>query len=161
MSRCTSVLSLAFGLSAFATVSAAETFDLEIVGTSIDKSVVYPVGEGHLVVMNMADYTNIETRDPSNPLNGATGPCFGEVELKNGAPEGDGYCTWTDTAGDNILINWTATGTNAEGNNLGDWQLLGGTGRWQGATGGGTYRIVSEEGSDKRINQAIGTITLE
>jgi hypothetical protein len=140
---------------------AGGTFSSNGVGHGTTSSVVYPVGEGHVVVMNMADYTNFEAEDPNNPMNGAKGPCFGEMEINKGAVAGDGYCTWVDADGESILVTWTATGRDADGNGIGEWQLMGGSGKWDGASGGGGYTVIAKDGSPERTNVTTGEITLK
>jgi hypothetical protein len=82
--------------------------------------------------------------------------CFGgQVEDANGR-HGGGYCTIFYDNGDVLRISFTTTepGTPLQ------WAVMGGTGRWAGATGGGTSTQESVR-SDGRswTSKAKGTIT--
>lgn len=63
--------------------------------------------------------------------------CVGNYEyLKDGSWKGSGTCTTTFKAGDTISLTWE------EGSHMKEYAFsyTGGTGKYKGATGGGTYR---------------------
>jgi hypothetical protein len=63
--------------------------------------------------------------------------CTNLVRIVNKARSSSGSCLWTDVDGD------TMTGSSDQvPGQPGQWTFLGGTGKWQGIKGGGTYKLV-------------------
>ncbi|MCB4825313.1 hypothetical protein [Roseicella aerolata] len=68
--------------------------------------------------------------EPGGPLDGAATRCVGTFAyLGNAPPKGDGYCELAVSAEDRLLFQWSA----AAGS--GSAAILGGTGRYRGASG--------------------------
>jgi len=83
--------------------------------------------------------------------------CTGEVGV-NDAGEmtgGAGYCTIIEDNGDVIWVSYV----NVAGQ-PGTWTVMGGTGAYEGATGGGTSTVVSQRADGQAwTGQSTGTIT--
>jgi hypothetical protein len=62
--------------------------------------------------------------------------CTGQYYFdEKGLAPTNGSCLYVDADGDKVMINWTDTGSNA-----GKKQVVGGTGKYAGITGQGTYK---------------------
>jgi hypothetical protein len=92
--------------------------------------------EGHIVVLINTKGV-IMPDDPSHPFNMAPIDCMGIVEeLPDGTYKGNGYCTNTDPEGDKVFSTWSESSA-AES----QYELTGGTGKFEGARGEGTYTV--------------------
>ena len=83
--------------------------------------------------------------------------CTQEIgEGDDGQPTGfAGYCTIIEDNGDTLWVSFL--GTPAEGIS---WTVMGGTGQWAGATGGGTSQMVSQRADGESwTSTSTGTIT--
>lgn len=92
------------------------------------------LGKDHKV----ADYAGRCVKVPDSPAAAkTTEECSGKYEYKpDGSWQANGTCLVTVKAGDTVSIAWQE-GSNLEQNT---YQATGGTGRFQGVTGGGTYK---------------------
>lgn len=151
------VAAIALGVAA---PSAAQTFDAAGVGRGDNRSTIRPITDDRTVVMALTEYEIIEGLEADNPLAGLSGPCFGMFEIAGEAVSGGGYCTFDDPDGARAVIRWTAEQAASPSEMGGAWTLLGGSGRWAGATGGGTYELVSDPDTGLFTNQVSGEITL-
>jgi hypothetical protein len=92
------------------------------------------VEKGHKLVDFAGRCVNVPT-DPAAPKN--AGDCVGKYEyMPDESWKGSGTCTYTFKGGDTVSDSWE------EGSELGQayiYKFTGGTGKYQGATGGGTY----------------------
>lgn len=145
---------------ATAALASAASFNAAATGTATGESIAYEIAEGHMVIHNMSQYTAMQTSDPANPMNGATGPCFGVVEMIQGAVSGGGKCVFTDLQGDHMVIDWTAEGATPEGGSSGTWTLVGGSGKYHGGSGGGAFQTTGMMPDSTEINAITGEITL-
>ncbi len=75
--------------------------------------------------------------DPANPLNLASMTCSGVAVLGADGAEtrSAGTCDSVDADGDMAFYWWRH-----DGSGTGSWGFLGGTGKWTGVEGGGTYK---------------------
>lgn len=83
--------------------------------------------------------------------------CTQEIgEGDDGMPTGfAGYCTIIEDNGDNLWVSFIGTPTDGI-----TWTVMGGTGQWAGATGGGTSEMVSQRADGQAwTSRATGTIT--
>lgn len=81
----------------------------------------------------------IETPDSTfRPWAGATNHCAVNVLVLGGKATERGQCVWTDADGDTFIGSFLG-----EADKPGAWTFLGGTGKWKGVSGGGTYQHVS------------------
>jgi len=77
-----------------------------------------------------------QSKDPSDPFHGFTQRCVGTVANVEGKLSANGWCRSVDPkTGDWTLVDWT--GSDKPGH--GTWSFRYGTGKWKGASGGGTY----------------------
>lgn len=152
-----SVACVAFSTSALA----EQTYSNNGIGTAQSSPMVHAIGEGHMVMQVQSQFSNLETDDSSNPLNGATGPCFGSVEIIAPAISGGGHCVYTDSQGDIAILTWTSEKLGPKGSNMGTWQLVGGNGKYVGASGGGTFDAATNPETGAQTNQVTGDITLQ
>ena len=89
--------------------------------------------KGHKLVDFAGRCINVPT-DPAAPKN--AGDCVGNYEyMPDESWKGSGTCTYTFKGGDTVSDSWE------EGSHLKEYiyKFTGGTGKYQGASGGGTY----------------------
>jgi hypothetical protein len=89
--------------------------------------------KGHKLVDFAGRCINVPT-DPAAEKN--AGDCVGNYEyMPDGSWKGSGTCTYTFKSGDKVSDSWE------EGSHLKEYtyKFTGGTGKYQGASGGGTY----------------------
>lgn len=141
-------------------VMAEQTFSNKGMGTAQSASSTHAVGEGHVVIATTSSYSDLATDDPDNPLNGATGPCFGSMEFKAGVLTGGGNCVYTDKEGDMAVMDWTASKMGEAGPE-GSWTLTGGSGKYVGASGSGMYAVATDPDNGSQVNTVTGEITLK
>jgi hypothetical protein len=76
--------------------------------------------------------------EPGGPLDGAATRCFGTLARVRGAPlAGGGWCEWATSAEDRLLLRWSIEGGGGHGTSA----ILGGTGRYRGASGEATFQV--------------------
>ena len=66
-----------------------------------------------------------------------TGYIEGKYESTNGSWKGSGTCTYRDQDGDELYESWEEEGLE----NKGTYKTTGGTGKYKGASGSGTYTL--------------------
>jgi hypothetical protein len=89
--------------------------------------------KGHKLVDFAGRCINVPN-DPAEPKN--AGDCVGKYEyMPDGSWKGSGTCTYTFKGGDKVNDSWE------EGSHLKEYtyKFTGGTGKYKGASGGGTY----------------------
>lgn len=138
----------------------AETFDGGAVGHGTSMNEAMPIGEGHMVMRTSGAYEMFEVA-AGHPLEGASGPCFGAVEVKGMEVSGGGNCVYDTASGDKAIMMWKATGLGADGALTGDWSVSGGSGAWANASGGGTFSSLTDPATGKFVNTITGDITME
>ena len=139
---------------------AGDSYDAGGVGKGTNKTSVVVVREGHMLMNSISTYTGYEASDPKNPMNGMTGTCRGAIELKVPSATGQGHCEFTAKNGDKQISTWVATGVAKSGAITGTWTHVGGTGRYQGATGGGTFHSLTDRKTGTFVNTVKGAILL-
>ncbi len=81
----------------------------------------------------------IQTSDSLfKPCANATNHCAGNVLVVQGKASARGECLWTDSDGDTFIGTFVD-----EPGKPGAWTFVGGTGKWKGVTGSGTYQYAS------------------
>jgi len=81
-------------------------------------------------------------------------PASFDANFNTNTAKASGYCVISDSEGDQAYLSWSNEGTPAAGsNNPGTFEYTGGTGKYEGITGGGTFVGVTE------VNWADGTST--
>ncbi|QIE46507.1 hypothetical protein G5B38_13790 [Pseudohalocynthiibacter aestuariivivens] len=136
---------------AVAAQAQAEAFDSDGVASGVSKSELIEFGPDHKVINSRISYNKFEMENKTHPMNQLSGPCFGTVEVRGGAVEGNGVCVLDGLEGDRVLLGWVARRMNPKGELIGYWTVNNGTGMWLQASGGGTFR--------SNVNQANGTAT--
>lgn len=69
--------------------------------------------------------------------------CTYAVEIIGNSTRGNGYCTFTGTGGDSVLVKLNATGEVGRFGIDGTMEFVAGTGRYQGIQGGGWVKTIS------------------
>lgn len=95
------------------------------------------LGEGHSVALwrgRGVAYAD----DPESPLHLAAVDCAGSFEfMPDGTSKESGHCTYTTVDGDKLFDRWWQS----PGMESARYEWIGGTGKWAGATGGGSYSV--------------------
>ncbi|MBX2880972.1 MAG: hypothetical protein KTR32_13605 [Granulosicoccus sp.] len=156
-------ISLPVGVLSMVVLSSAVAGDMRSMDGTIstqDSTEMMPVDDAHIVIRSNNSGT-IAFSDETHPMHGATGGCSGTMLMAKGNLTGGGYCTYKDTAGDSSIVKFTATGMNEKGGTSGTWEMVGGTGKYIGATGGGTYNAVPNEERTASVNTITGDLKLK
>jgi hypothetical protein len=125
----------------------------------------YAVGFGEVTAAELPSggsigvFTGRETQvinDPSDPGHMATGKCYGVFEVSaEGAYSDRGNCVYTDRDGETFSIKFsTAPGAG------GTHEYTGGTGKWEGVTGSGTYEV-TDLGDGAYVTTYSETVTMK
>jgi len=149
----------AAAMAGLAAGAAAETFDAAATGQGSSTSETMPLAEGLVVVDVASEYSDFQTGDPDSPMASASGPCFGAMLIDAGRVSGGGYCNYTDGDGDSWVVEWTAEAIDQDGRTQGGWRIVGGTGKWDGAAGGGRFDS-GEDAAGTYTNNVTGAVTL-
>ncbi|WP_052248757.1 hypothetical protein [Leisingera sp. ANG-Vp] len=128
-------------------------------GTGILKASSVEIARDHTLMQISSTYDALEMQNPSHPLHGASGPCFGAVEVLGKTVSGSGVCAFTDRNGDKAVLRWTAERLGTDGAMSGRWTLTGGTGNWEIAQGSGTYSSLADPASGALTNKFTGRVT--
>lgn len=137
---------------------AGDTFDVggSTVGMSTSKMV--PFGDTHVFMDMQTTYTMPEN---GTPVAGMTGDCFGYMEIAVGTgATGSGTCVWSDAEGDTWVGPWSVHGMTPELASLGTWVVTGGTGKFAGASGGGTFTALTNPQTGESKLDVAGSMVL-
>jgi hypothetical protein len=155
-----------FAIGAFTALSAdivtADTdYEIALVQEGVVEVTEYPLMPGrHDVVMGVSEWSAPLRDDASSPMRGLHGKCFGMTEFRGDeVVGGSGYCTYLDADGDTYVSRWIPTSSTGPGKSGGEWTAVGGTGKFEGATGSGVYETV-RTGDGTRQRTLTGRITL-
>lgn len=143
-----------------ATGAHAETMMTKGKGMGQAETQIMQMGEDHMIMHTNTAYSTYEMDSADDPMQGMSGPCFGAMEVMAGKVSGSGYCAFTHQNGDMASIHWSATGMSPEGAVTGEWHVTGGTGKWMGATGGGTFSSMTDQATGMSENTVEGEVTL-
>ena len=138
-------------------VSAA-AFDAKGTGTGTSMNEAVSMHEGLVLVKVSSIYDGFETDMANNVLATAKGPCFGTMNIDEGAVSGGRACNYTDAEGEAMVISWTPSGISDEGRTIGTREVIGGTGKWPDASGGHDFDA-GGEGADY-TNMVTGEVNL-
>lgn len=139
---------------------AQQTHDASAVATGTQRTEPHVISEGHTILRVMSDYENFEAVDASNPNSTTSGVCFGAVEIIGASAGGGGNCVFQDADGDSIANVWKVSGFGAGGALLGTWTYTGGSGKFAGLTGGGSFSSVTDQATGKFTNTITGAARL-
>ncbi len=132
----------------FASVGhAAEETTIEAFATWQGEGTLVPMGPNPAVlVASLNGVVYIQT--DHGPLRSGTiiCPAVAEISLDDGKQTAKGRCAWTTSDGDKVFADWICEGRHLIGCK-GDFTLTGGTGRFEGVTGGGPVVLRSEIGN--------------
>jgi hypothetical protein len=157
MRVCSNVVWMIVCLSVLAGAAAAQTYELK------GHSTWFPVSEttatladGRTVTRQVLSGTAMND-DPDTPLSKASQDCmFTTVTAADGRSfSSGGYCDGMDADGD---VYWAYGHASEKG---GKWYYLGGTGKFEGLTGGGTYELALQWPDGKVLATWEGTGTLK
>ena len=135
----------------------AETYELKGASTWNPVSVdTVELADGRTMTRQVLNGTAI-AENPDTPLSRMSQDCmFTTVTAADGKSfSTGGYCDGVDTDGD---VYW-AVGTATEKG--GTWHYIGGTGKFEGLEGGGTYQIAHEWPDGKVMATWDGTATMK
>ena len=140
-------------------VTAQTSYDVSGTSPGVSSSTYLALGDSHVFIDLNAEHT---LPDNGTPLAGMTGSCIGYMEIALGqGADGQGVCTWTDAEGDMWFGPWTVTGMNAQQVATGRWISAGGTGKFAGMQGGGTFSSMTDPASGEVSLDVSGTVTLQ
>ena len=142
-------------------VFAETVMDGSGVATGTSNNVVTPLGEKHVLVKSQTTYESFAMTDPAHPYNGMTGECFGSFEMKIPSAAGSGSCVFTDDTGDVSATQFVVTGMTDDGAVTGTWAIIGGTGKFSGASGGGAFSSRTDQKTGKFQNTVSGAMILK
>lgn len=160
MTRFCSITALICTFVASGAATAGTEWDQDGVGSGSSTSTVTQIADGYMVMHVSSAYDTVEMADPDHPMHGASGPCFGAVEIAAAAASGGGICTFTDSSGHMAVLHWEAERMEASGALIGNWSISGGTGPWDGASGGGQFSSLTDPASGNFVNTITSKITL-
>lgn len=121
---------------------------------------VIEVGGDHMFMNIRTTYNRFEMEDSTNPMNNLSGPCFGVLEVRGGAVEGNGVCVLDGLEGDRVTLGWNARRRDPQGNIHGYWHISSGSGLWLQASGGGTFSSNVNPANGTATNTLRGAVTL-
>lgn len=154
------VFYVAMFLAGTSVVQAGQVFDGSSVGTGMQKTQVYVISEGHVILQTLSDYQAFEAADPASPISGLSGDCFGAVEIVGNQATGGGNCIFGDGDGNSTASRWSVTGFGPEGSLIGTWIYVGGTGKYTGILGGGKFDSLTDQATGMFTNQISGAVYL-
>lgn len=152
------ILTIAALAAVLATPATAEMIDASGVGYGKSNNAVTPVTDTITIIHAATEYERFET-SAENPMAGFTGPCRGTMTIAAGEVFGSGNCHYTDADGDKAVIKWEADGVTQDGRTQGTWAIVGGSGKWAAATGGGRFDA-GENDAEGYTNKVSGEIML-
>ena len=117
-----------------ATLTQAEQKAESGMDNMVSDNKIIELEKGHTVIL--ISEKGIETTDdPSGATNMTNNDCIGMFEsFPDNTYKGNGYCIETDKDGDKVFNRWTASSDMKESR----YEIVGGTGKFEGVNGGGT-----------------------
>ncbi|MCV6592617.1 MAG: hypothetical protein OIF48_06680 [Silicimonas sp.] len=138
----------------------AEGMSYDVSGATVGKAEnqYIPLGDSHMYIDLNSKFT---MPDNGTPVAGMTGNCMGAMQVTMGAgAQGNGMCIWTDGDGDSWFGPWNVVGMTPERATAGTWYVSGGTGKFAGASGGGTFTsLTNPENGDSKLD-VLGSLTM-
>jgi hypothetical protein len=77
------------------------------------------------------------------------------------AASGAGNCVFTNDAGESSVTEYTIKGMASDGAMIGTWAVIGGTGKFAGATGGGAFHSLTDNATGSFVNTVNGALILQ
>lgn len=138
----------------------AEAFASDGVASGQSTAEVIEFGTDHRIVNSRFQYSKFEMQDPTHPMNQLKGPCFGVMEMRGRAVQGNGVCVLDGLEGDRVLLGWSARRMDPQNQIHGYWTVNTGTGVWLQASGGGTFMLNVNEANGTTTKTLKGAVTL-
>jgi hypothetical protein len=131
------IVAVAMLLSTAGLTKAQEIKKEEGVDSFVFETRVLELDEGHSVMLTFGQGVEVAA-DPSMPTHMSAIDCAGMIEnFPDKTYKGNGYCTLTAADGSKLFQRWQEGTDMAEGR----YETFGGTGKFEGAKGGGTYTV--------------------
>ncbi len=133
----------------------------DVSGTSVGQSenTYIPASETLIYIDLKTTYALPEN---DTPLAGMIGECVGFMTIMVGSgANGTGVCVWTDGDGDTWHGPWDVKGMGADGASVGQWHATGGTGKFEGVTGGGTFSSLTNPENGESKLDVMGSVTMK
>ena len=137
----------------------AQTIDVTGVWIYTPQIEVHSVADDLTALHLSSVYDRFEPASTDFPIPDASGKCFGAMLIRAGQASGSGNCHIIDGDGDMYISDWIVEGMDADRRTTGRWTLIGGTGKFSGASGGGTFRS-GQDVSGAYKNEVTGEMTL-
>jgi hypothetical protein len=137
----------------------AQTIDVTGVWSYTSELEAHPAGEDLVALHLSSVHDRFEPANTDFPIADASGKCFGAMLIRAGQASGGGNCHIVDADGDMYVSDWIVEGVDAANMTTGRWTLIGGTGKFSGASGGGTFRS-GQDASGAYKNEVTGEMTL-
>lgn len=143
----------------FLTLAPAQAKEVKVSGTNTyvptDSDVTPLTDEANL--LRTQSRSVLVTDDPELPFHLSTQDCAGTYLLDaNGQVDsGYGYCDVVDGDNDIWWLSWTTKGDD------GTWTVMGGTGKYEGMTGEGTSKVLSQSADGRFALRWEGTANMK
>ena len=128
-----------------ATPALAAPVAVDFVGKSTSAGGTFMTGDADGILNLQSMWEPVEG---DGAMAGLHGPCFGAARMAGGVIAGNGYCAFKDAMDQTVLIHWWMENAKSP---AGVWAIVGGTGKWATASGGGLF--VDMPGEDDAMNQ--------
>lgn len=146
-------------IASIAATTHAEIVSMERKGVGTSNTEVTQIAEGHLVMVTDSIYEGFSGSD--DMMGTSKGSCHGTMHLMAGKLSGGGHCVYTDSEGDNWVVNWVPNAMTQTGAVEGNWTITGGSGKYEGAIGTGSFSTLTDQATGKFVNQTTGSATLQ
>ncbi|WP_135505026.1 hypothetical protein [Roseovarius aestuariivivens] len=153
-------LTMALSMAMTASAAWAEAFTADGVAKGQSSTEIIELTGDHTVMNSRISYSAFEMEDETNPMNQLKGPCFGVLEARGAAMQGNGVCVLEGLEGDQVVLGWVARRMDPQGRIAGYWTVNHGTGTWLQASGGGTFLSSVNPANGAATNTLKGAITL-
>lgn len=127
-------------------------------GTSDTK--ITALSETHMLVQSTSNYDMMKMASADHPYNDMSGQCIGSFEMRIPSATGGGHCVFSDAAGDTTITSFEATAMGPDGALIGTWAVVGGTGKFAGASGGGTFNSLTNRETGTFENKITGAMVM-
>jgi len=143
-----------------ATQAGADAFISDGIATGQSRTQTIVLGKNHMVLDTRVNFSVLTMVDDTHPMNQLSGDCFGAIEVRDGAAEGNGICVFDGLTGDRVVMGWTARRMDTSGAISGYWTINAGSGIWLQASGGGTFTMTTNPANGSAANAIKGAVTL-
>lgn len=150
LTTCSAVFLGFFALNACADTEQIDSTSYQVV---LEEPTPFTTPQGNTVLLGLRQHASVVAADGGVISQYCTG--MGMPAEDGGLANGAGFCTAIQPNGDVLWVSYKINGGGAA-----NWNVIGGTGEYEGATGGGTSQIVAQGGDGRSWTTKItGTIT--